>query len=80
MLTALSGATVAASTAAISSLSVSTTPLSGKVGSALAATIGLDLAGASSAQISISGAPQAWPSVPIASGINVTWAALVAGS
>ncbi|MFO1227933.1 hypothetical protein [Roseateles sp.] len=80
VLTALSGATVTASTAAISSLSVSTTPLSGKVGSALAATIGLDLAGASSAQINISGAPQGVSFSASASGIQVSWASPAAGS
>ena len=80
VLIAWSGATVTASTAAISSLSVSTTPLSGGSAARWSATIGLDLAGASSAQINISGAPQGMAFSASASGINVSWAALVAGA
>jgi hypothetical protein len=82
VLTALSGATVTASTTTpvVSSLSVSSTPLSGKAGSALAATIGLDLAGATSAQINISGAPQGMGFSASANGISVSWPSPVAGS
>jgi hypothetical protein len=64
----------------VSSLSVSSTPLSGKAGSALAATIGLDLAGATSAQINISGAPQGMGFSASANGNSVSWPSPVAGS
>jgi subtilase family serine protease len=83
VLTALSGATVSTTTTAstvASGLRVSTTPLSGKAGSALSGTIGLDLAGATSAQISISGAPQGMGFSAKASGIAVNWPNPVAGS
>jgi subtilase family serine protease len=81
VLTALSGASVSAgSSPAASSLRVSSTLLSGKANAALAATIGLDLAGASSAQINISGAPQGMSFSASAAGIAVSWAKPVAGS
>lgn len=83
VLSTLSGVSVSTPTTsspAATTLRVSTTPLSGKAGNALAGTIAIDLAGASSAQISISGAPQGMSFSASAGSISVSWAKPVAGS
>lgn len=82
MLTALSGVTVATSATTTTSptLSIAATSISGSAGTALSAQIAYDLAGASSAQISISGAPGGMAFSATASAISVAWSQPIAGS